>query len=168
MVIGTSLGLAFDRSYQMEITTVDLAASGLNLTSALKQSVPDSVQKTTKDAIKRKLTARVSPMTRQTKEFYDPRFISQISGQKTSQHPNVYYVKQEQGGNSATAACSSHGQNGQKRLIKKRKSLATNVIIPKQSVNSDSSHKTREEPASKRPRTILPRTNLSQQGKFIK
>jgi len=161
MVSGTSIGSAIDKSYQMEITTVDFATHGLNLTSALRTNFADTVQRTTKDAIKRKLTARVSPMTRQTEEVYDPRVYPQVSAGKVSHRSYDGSVKSE-GKNSAATACSSRNQSSQKRLTEKRKSPATNVIIPSKTVNSDSLYTAREGPSAKRHRTILPRTNLSQ------
>lgn len=166
MVSDTSVDSAIDKSYQMEITTVDFATHGLNLTSALRTNFADTVQRTTKDAIKRKLTARVSPMTRQTEEVYDPRVYPQVSSGKVSHRSYDGSVKSE-GKNSAATACSSRNQSSQKRLTEKRKSPATNVFIPSKSVNSDSLYTAREGPSAKRHRTILPRTNLSQ-GKRIK
>lgn len=163
MVSGTSLHSALDKRNQMELITVDLTSCGLNLTSALKPNFADSVHKTTKDAIKRKLTARVSPMTRQTEQVYDSRIYSQVSGGKISHRPYDDCVKQEQDKNSAATACSaSRSQTGKKRLTDKRKSPATNVIIPSKAINSDSLYRTLEEPSPKRHRTILPRTSLSQ------
>ena len=167
MVSGTSTDQTIDQSCQMEITTVDFTAHGLNLTSVERTNLADSVQMTTKDAIKRKLTARVSPMTRQTGVVYDPRVHSQVSVGEISHRSDDDFVKQKQGRNSATTASSSRHQNVKKRVTEKRKTPSTNVIIPTKSVNSDSLYSTKEEPSPKRHRTILPRTNLVQ-GKITR
>lgn len=166
MVSGTHLGSIFGRSPEMEIRTVDLAASGINFTSAVKQSFPESVQKTTKDAIKRKLTARVSPMTRKTEQVSDTRVNLQVSCGRNSQHSNDNFGKKEfsLGSNFSSTAPSnsSRAQSSQKRLAEKRKLPSTNIIVPAKTTNSNSSNKTREEKHIKRPRAILPRTSISQ------
>ena len=171
MVSGTHLGSIFGRSPEMEIRTVDLAASRINFTSALKQRFPESVQKTTKDAIKRKLTARVSPMTRKTEQVTDTRVNLQVSCGRNSQHSNDNFGKKEfsLGSNFSSTAPSnsSRAQSSQKRLAEKRKLPSTNIIVPAKTTNSNSSNKTREEKHIKRPRAILPRTSISQaQGKY--
>ena len=151
----------------MEVTTIDFSSHGLNLTSALRTNFADSDQETAKDAIKRKLTARVSPMTRQIQEVYDPKIYSQAPGGKISHSSIENFVKQEKVEYSATAASCSRSQKGQKRLLEKRKSPVTSVIIPAKSLNSNFTlHSIGEEPSPKRNRTILPRTSLSQ-GKKI-
>ncbi|XP_068687143.1 B-cell lymphoma 3 protein-like [Montipora foliosa] len=145
----------------MELTTVDFVSHGLNLTSALGTNFADSVQRTTKDAIKRKLTARVSPRTRQTDEIYNPRVDSKKS---YSHHPNSdCNVKKEHVGHSNCSAMTSSSRNLRvhKKLAEKRKSPATSVMIPQNSEKSNSSHLTREDPPSKRLRTILPRTSTT-------
>lgn len=168
MVSDTNRGSGLVKTYQMEVTTIDFSSHGLNLTSALRTNFADSVQETAKDAIKRKLTARVSPMTRQIQDVYDPKIYSQASGGKISHGSIETFVKQEKVEHSATAASCSRSQKGQKRLQEKRKSPVTSVIIPAKSVNSNSTlHSIGEEPTPKRNRTILPRTSLSQ-GKIIK
>ena len=171
MVSGTDIDPTLDESYKMDFTTVDFTAHGLNLASVARTNLADPVQSSTKDAIKRKLTARVSPMTRQTEEDYDPRVHSHVtvSVGEICNRSSDDFVKQKQGRNEliTTTAGSSRRQNGNKRIAEKRKTPFTNVIIPTKSGNSDSLYSTREEPSSKRHRTILPRTNLTQ-GKIIR
>lgn len=164
MVSATSLGSALDKRYQMEIAAVNFRANGQILTSALLPNFDDSVQ-ANKDVIKRKLTARVSPMTRGTQEALDPSFHPLVAGPQISHRSQSACIKKKLNvGSNAPSV-----PRGKQRLAEKRKSAATNVIIPAKSgntsVNTDTFLNTQEEPVSKRPRTILPRT---MQGKEIK
>lgn len=154
MVSATSLGSALDKTYQMELAAANFRTNGLILTSALQPNFEDSVvQRTSKDAIKRKLTARVSPMTRHTEGVFDPRFHPLVSDPQSSHRPQSCNKTELDVGSTASSV-----PRGKQRLAEKRKSTATNVIIPAKSVNSDTYLSTQDEPASKRPRTILPRT----------
>lgn len=167
MVNATSLGSALDKKYQMEIAAANFRTNGQILTSgyhsALHANLEDSVQRTIgKDAMKRKLTARVTPMTRQTGGVYDPRFHSLVSDPQSLQR-STNCKKTEPDVGSTTSSVT----RGKQRLAEKRKSSTTNVIIPAKSVNSDTLHRMQDEPVSKRPRTILPRTMQGKESKKL-
>ena len=168
MVSTTSLGSALDKKYQMEIAAANFRTNEQILTSgyhsALHANLEDSVQRTIgKDAMKRKLTARVSPMTRQTGGVYDPRFHSPFSDPQSSQR-STNCKKTEPDVGSTTSSVITRGKQ---RLAEKRKSSTANVIIPAKSVNSDTLHRMQDEPVSKRPRTILPRTMQGKESKKL-
>ena len=154
MVSATSLGTALDKRYQMEIAAVNFSRNGQILTSALLPNFDDSIHQANKDLIKRKLTARVSPMTRETQEALDPSFHPSVAAPKISQRSLVACNKKNLNVNSTTPSVS----RGKQRLAEKRKSSTTNVIIPAKSGNTGVTLNTQDEPVSKRPRTILPRT----------
>ena len=165
MVSAASVGTALDKLYQMEIAAVNFSSNGQILTSALHPNFDDSIQ-ANKDLIKRKLTARVSPMTRETQEAFDPSINALVSGPK-SPHRSHSASNKKKVNVSSTAPSVPRGKQ---RLAEKRKSAATNVIIPaksgKTSANTNTFLNTQDEPqVSKRPRIILPRT---MQGKEIK
>jgi len=162
MVSAASLGTALDKRYQMEISAMNFSRNGQIVTSALLPNFDDSIQ-AIKDLIKRKLTARVSPMTRETQEAFGSTNHALVAGPKSHHRSH--------------SACNKKKLNvtppsvpkGRQRLAGKRKSAATNVIIPVKSgntsVNTETFLNTQDEPVSKRPRTILPRT---MQGREIK
>lgn len=158
MVSATSLGSSLDKRYQMEIAAANFRRNGQVLTSALHASIDESVQGKGKDAIRRKLTARVSPMTRQTEKGIDPRFPPLVSGQQTLDSPHSPCIKTELDVGSTAPSVARSQPRSRSRLAEKRKSRASTVIIPAKTVNSDLFVNTQDEPVSKRPRTILPRT----------
>lgn len=140
------------------ISTVDFLSHGLKLTSA---------RSTTKEAIKRKLTARVSPMTRPTDQGYNPSVDAKVSNVNISHGPSsncIVKKKDVSGGFSNGTATASSCSRKQKKLAEKRKAPATNVIIAAESLKSNPSHsnsKAKGEPSAKRLRTILPRTTTT-------
>ena len=164
MVSAASVGTDLDKRYQMEIAAVNFSSNGQILTSALLPNFDDSIQ-ANKDLIKRKLTARVSPMTRTTQEAYDPSIQGLVAGPKSPQRSHSASNKKKINVSSTAPSVP----RGKQRLAEKRKSAASNVIIPAKSgsnsVNTNSFLNTQDEPVSKRPRTILPRT---MQGREIK
>jgi len=167
MVSAASLGTALDKRYQMEIAAVNLSRNGQIATSALLPSFDDSTMissiQANKDLIKRKLTARVSPMTRETQEVFVPSNHALVADSKSPHRSHSACNKKK------LNVTPSSVPKGRQRLAEKRKSAATNVIIPAKSgntsVNTDTFLNTQDEPVSKRPRTILPRT---MQGREIK
>lgn len=164
MVSAASVGTALDKRYQMEIAAVNFSSNGQILTSALLPNFDDSAQ-ANKDLIKRKLTARVSPMTRKTQEACDPSIHGLVAGPKSSHRSHSASNKKKLNVSSTAPSVP----RGKQKLTEKRKSAATNVIIPAKSgntsVNTNTFLNTQDEPVSKRPRTILPRT---MQGKKLK
>lgn len=140
------------------ISTVDFLSHGLKLTSA---------RSTTKEAIKRKLTARVSPMTRPTDQGYNPSVDAKVSNVNISHGPSsncIVKKKDGSGGFSNCTATASSCSRKQKKPAEKRKAPATNVIIAPESLKSNPSHsnlKAKGEPSAKRLRTILPRTTTT-------
>lgn len=148
----TSLGSTLDKTYQMEIAVANFRTNGHIVTSALHANFDDTVQWTNRDAMKRKLTARVSPMTRPPDGVLDPKCYPQFTDLQNS-HQVHNFKKTELDVGSTTSSVPG----GKQRLAEKRKSTATNVIIPAKAIKSESFLTTQDEPASKRPRTILPR-----------
>lgn len=167
MVSAASSGTALDKRYQMEIAAVNFSRNGQIVTSAMLPNFDDPIQ-ANKDLIKRKLTARVSPMTRETQEAFDPSNHALIAGPKSPHRSHSACNKKKLNVSSTTFSVPKLAK-GKQRLAEKRKSAATNVIIPAKSgitsVNTDTFLNTQDEPVSKRPWTILPRT---MQGREIK
>ena len=164
MVSAASIGTALDKRYQMEIAAVNFRRNGQILTSALLPNFDDSIQ-ASKDLSKRKLTARVSPMTRETQEAFDPSIHALVAGPKIPHRSHAAGNKKKLNVSSTAPSVP----RGKQRLAEKRKSAATKVIIPARSdntsVKTEAFLDTQDEPVSKRPRTILPRT---MQGREIK
>lgn len=158
MVSAASLGTALDKRYQMEIAAVNFSRNGQILTSGPFPNFDDSVQ-ANKDVIKRKLTARVSPMTRETQGVFDPSFRPLVAAPKISHRSQSTFNKKKLNVSSTAAPVS----RGKVRLAEKRRSAATNVIIPAKSENTNA----QDEPVSKRPRTILPRTMEGRKNKIL-
>lgn len=158
MVSATSLGTALDERYQLEIAAVNFSRNGQILTSGPLPNFDDSIQ-ANKDVIKRKLTARVSPMTRETQGVHDPSFHPLVAAPKIS-HRSHSTCNKKKLNVSSTAASFCRGKE---RLAEKRRPAATNVIIPAKSDNTN----TQDEPVSKRPRTILPRTMKGRENKIL-
>lgn len=158
----TSLGSTLDKTYQMEIAAANFRTNGHILTSALHANFDDTVQ-TNRDAMKRKLTARVSPMTRPPEGALDPKFYPQFSDLQSSHRADSCKTTDLDVGSTTTSVSRS-----KQRLAEKRKSVATNVIIPSKAVKSESILTTQDEPVSKRPRTILPRIKKEGKEKYFK
>lgn len=156
MVSATSLGTALDKRYQMEIVAVNISRNGQILTSGPLPNFDDSIRK---DVIKRKLTARVSPMTRDTQGVLDQSFCPLVAAPKISHRSHSTCNKKKLNVSSTAASVS----RGKERLAEKRRPAATNVIIPAKSDNTN----TQDEPISKRPRTILPRTMEGRENKIL-
>ena len=140
------------------ISTVDFLSHGLKLTSA---------RSTTKEAIKRKLTARVSPITRPTDQGSNAIVDTKVSSDNILHGSSSNCIVRKKDGsdgfNNCTAMTSGCSRK-QKKLAEKRKAPATSVIIASKPLKSNSSHSNltaKGEPSPKRLRTILPRTSTT-------
>lgn len=158
MVSTTAFGSTMEERYKFGVSDADFRSSGPLLTSASQQANFDAaIHQTSKDIIKRKLTARVSPMTRHHEQGLDRRLHPLVVAPNRGKAIRTYGVSTKTQ-LTDIGATTSVIKRGQQKLAEKRKFRATNVIIAAKTVKSESSLSKREEPVTKRPRPILPRT----------
>lgn len=167
MVSTTGFGSTMEERYKFDVSDADFRSNGSLVTSALQQANFDaSIHQTSKDIIKRKLTARVSPMTRHHEQGLDRRLHPLVVAPNRGKAIRTYGVSTKTqltdiGGTAPVI------KRGQQKLAEKRKFQATNVIVAAKTIKSESSLSKREEPVTKRPRPILPRTmEVSVQPEF--
>lgn len=156
MVSTARFGSTLDERYHLDLGTADFRTNGHIVTSALQANFDGPVHQKNKDAIKRKLTARVSPMTRHNEQGFDVRLHPLVSGRERSHRTHGASTKTKS--NVDIGSTTPAVKREREKLTEKRKFTATNVIIPAKTVKSGTSFGTRDEPLTKRPRTILPRT----------
>lgn len=158
MVSTTGFGSTMEERYKFELIVADYKTNDPQGTSAIQRTNSDaSVHQTSKDIIKQKLTARVSPMTRHQEQFLDRRLHPLTVVPSRGKSTRTYGASTKTQLTDIGTAAPFIKREPQK-LAEKRKFQATNVIIAPKTVKSDISPSKRKKSETKKPRPILPRT----------
>ena len=160
MVSAAVFGRTLEQGYQSGVANVDFGTNnGQCVASALHQelSSENSIRRTTRETIKRKLTARVLPITRSV-ESNGNKTVTQFQNEVPMAQPtsNISNVQRCTDGNDFPTP-----HNDQQRPIKKPHARTMKITVPGSKVGL---LEIQDQPPTKRPRPILPRTVQSQIG----